>query len=164
MFWTCGRVSEQPGGRRTPKLSVCPSMYICFGVGLDGIFTFGPFEVSKDHKIGRHPVNLGLPSQLLTQEYKMTFKTPIITVTKSYPTLTGTSQSLSTATQPYEKRFELPEKMFTKSCFTCTISIISLVSPLHLSYGCALFDEALDNVPTSSEVRAFQFMYQMCIV
>ena len=103
-------MSEQPGARRTPKLSVCPNMYICFGGGLDGIFIFGPFEVSKDHTIGRHSVNLGLPSQRLTQEYKMTFKTPIITVTKSYPTLTGTSQSLSTATQPYEKRFELPEK------------------------------------------------------
>lgn len=110
MFWNCGRVSKQPGARRTPKLSVCPNMYICFGGGLDGIFIFGPFEVSKDHKIGRRSVNLGLPSQRLTQEYKMTFKTPIITVTKSYPTLTGTSQSLSTATQPYEKRFELPEK------------------------------------------------------
>ena len=110
MFWNCGRVSKQPGARRTPKLSVCPNMYICFGGGLDGIFIFGPFEVSKDHKIGRRSVNLGLPSQRLTQEYKMTFKTPLITVTKSYPTLTGTSQSLSTATQPYEKRFELPEK------------------------------------------------------
>lgn len=63
----------------------------------------------------------------------------------------------------------ITRKMFTKFQHVSHVpfqsfQFISSVSPLHLSYGCALFDEALDNVPTSSEVRAFQFMYQMCIV
>lgn len=127
MFWNCGRVSKQPGARRTPKLSVCPNMYICFGGGLDGIFIFGPFEVSKTTKLEDtlwtwvclH--NVWLRSTKWPSRHQLSpWQNPI----QHLPAprrVSALQLSLMRSDSNYQKNVHQ-----VSTCFACTISIISI--------------------------------------
>eukprot|EP00434_Breviolum_minutum_P033361 symbB.v1.2.029519.t2/scaffold3162.1/size62156/3 len=69
---------------------------INISIGGESYFPQTKESVTEEETTGRM-VKMKMSGSEFDMEYKMTFKTPIITVTKSYPTLTGTSQSLSTA-------------------------------------------------------------------